>query len=122
MFVQSQLVAVPNALLFVRDSWLKDRPSINGAAFFWTTRSCVAVSCRPDSDGETELTLGPAPQVGLTRSPSFHGWIDTPTRRVLVEIVPGVIVLQAEVSGLSTRVQIWTDGYRDTGTVIVGLD
>src|SRR5215208_6518880 len=71
MKIASMQVPVPNSLLFIRDSATLERPGIEGSPHTWSTPSCVAVSCMPDCDGDTVITIGPAVEIGRADPPLF---------------------------------------------------
>jgi hypothetical protein len=108
--------------LYVKDPATSDRPEIWEESSVWSTPSCIVVGCLPDCDGETEITIGAAREVGMGRSPLFDGRLDTPSRVIGLEIVPRQKVLEVRVPNVSTRVQVWTSGGRDPDKVIIGLD
>jgi hypothetical protein len=113
---------VLNSLLYVRDSKLFDLPEIDGKSGIWLTPSCIAVSCLPDCDGETVVTIGSRAAVGRSSLPLFNGWLETPSGRVIVEGVLGNKILEHLVPSRHTRVQVWTNGFRDTDEVAVALE
>jgi hypothetical protein len=88
----------------------------------WSTSSCVAVSCLPDADGPTEVTIGTQPQVDRNDVLIFDNWLQTPSRRLQVETVLAETLFSGSVSQPSTRVRIWTNGRQDTDRVIVGFE
>jgi hypothetical protein len=120
--VQSAKIAVLNSLLFVRDSKIRHVPKIDGDSAVWSTASCVAVSCLPDCDGDTEVTLGVPQELGVNKAPLFDGRLITPSRRLIVETVLGQTILEASVPNPVTRVKIWTNGFRDSDKIVVGVD
>ena len=111
-----------NGLLYIGDALTFDPPRIDAAKRFWTTPHCVAISCRPDCDGETTLIIGTTDEIGQRVDWRFDGRIKTPSRRIGVRVVPGDTVLEMPVAHADTRIRIWTKPYRDTDTVIVGLE
>lgn len=121
MASMSRRIAVPNSLLYIRDPSSKERPEVEGSAAVWSTASCVAISCLNDSDGETEITLGNTAEVQRASPPLFDRTLVTPSRTVIVEIVPGKTVCEMPVPTGHTPLRIWTDGFRDTATVVIGL-
>lgn len=118
---KSARVPVLNSLLFIRDKNIRDLPEIDGHSSVWSTPSCVAVSCLPDSDGETRVVIGSVEEVKQDGNPLFDTRLMTPSGRVIVESVLGEEILERDTSKLDTRVIIWTNGFRDTDTVIIGL-
>ena len=122
MMSNSVRLSVLNSLLFVRDAVSRNLPEIDGNSAIWSTASCVAVSCLPDCDGQTGVTIGSAQEVGQRGNPLFDGRLMTPSRNVIVETVLGQTILAKTVPNLDTRVRIWTNGLRDTDTVTIALD
>lgn len=120
--MKSITIPVLNSLIFIRDSKLEDLPEIDGLAAYWATKSCVAVSCLPDSEGETTITIGTGLEVGQKKSPLFDRKIETPSHAILVETVLANPILSAKVLGSQTRLRIWTNGHRATDSIIITLD
>jgi hypothetical protein len=118
----SMRVAVLNSLLFIRDRSIEDIPQVDGNGAAWSTSSCIAVSCLPDCDGDTEIMIGPAKDVARTGIPLLDSQLHTPSRTVIVESVTRQVLLVMHVPHADTRVRIWTNGHRATDTVVIGLD
>ncbi|HZS63564.1 MAG TPA: hypothetical protein VFA53_03560 [Xanthobacteraceae bacterium] len=113
-------VRVLNSLLFIRDAYIKTLPLVDGNGAVWSTPSCVAVSCMPDSDGPTEIKIGASSELPGNRGKLlFDAQLETPSRRIIVETVLAKNVLERDVSNTVTRVRIWTNGLRDTNKVII---
>jgi len=119
---ESIRVAVLNSLLFVRDASLENIPEIDGEYSVWSTDSCIAVGCLPDSDGETEVTIGTIDDLRSRDVLAFDGQLTTPSRRVIVETVLKEKLLEELVPGVDTRVRIWTNGNRDSDRIFIVLD
>jgi hypothetical protein len=116
-------VRVLNSLLFIKDARTKDLPKIDGHGSFWTTPSCVAVSCMPDCDGSTEVTIGdPLDLQSKAGKLLFDAPLKTPSKSVTVETVLAEKIFEQNVLSTTTRVRIWTDGFRDTDKVFIGLE
>jgi hypothetical protein len=121
MMLRSVKTAVLNSLLFIRDASVRDIPIIDGNASVWSTGSCVAVSCLPDCDGDTEVTLGGTEAVRQSKAPLFDGLLQTPSRRLIVETVLGETILEASVPEFTSRIRIWTNGLPDTDFVAIAV-
>jgi hypothetical protein len=121
MTARSTRIPVLNSLLFIRDARIRDLPAIDGNSPLWSTSSCVAVSCLPDCDGATEVTIGAVQELSERGAPLFDGRLNTPSQNVIVETVLGERILETKVPSLTTRLRIWTNGRRDTDKVIIGL-
>ena len=111
-----------NALLYISDALTFDPPRIDEMTGFWTTPHCVAVSCLPDWEGETALTVGTMDDLVQRGPPRFDGRIKTPSRRIRVHNVLRETVLEMPVPHTDTRIRIWTKPNLDIDTVIVGLE
>jgi hypothetical protein len=120
--VASARVRALNSLLYIRDIATAELPDVDGDAAVWATPSCVAVSCLPDCDGETEILLGPSREVGLRGKPLFDDQLKTPSKSVVVETVLQEIVLRLDVPHRETRLRIWTSGHQAADKVIFGLE
>jgi hypothetical protein len=116
-------IAVPNGLLFVRDSQVRKYPDFDDEkASFWSISTCVMIACLVDCDGATSITIGGAPHGSQSGRHAFDQTLDTPSRTVIVEIVPGETVHEVNVPSEKTRIRIWTDGrHRCAETVVIGL-
>lgn len=115
-------VRVLNSLLFVKDADAKTLPVIDGNGAVWSTPSSVAIGCMPDCDGVTEIILGDLSEIqGNELKLLFEGQLETPSRRLIVQTVLAEKVLQRDVSDTATRLQVWTNGLRDTDKIVVGV-
>ncbi len=116
-------VRVLNSLLFIKDARTKDLPMIDGQGSFWFTASCVAVSCMPDCDGPTEVVIGtPSELQDDAVKLLFDTRLETPSRSITVETVLAEKILEKNALNATTRVRIWTDGFRDTNKVVIDLE
>jgi hypothetical protein len=117
-------VAVPNGLLFIRDSKISDIPDTDfyDGASIYSIPTCIMLVCLVDSEGETDITVGEVGQIEPSNKLLFDGALETPSRRVMLEIVPGETVLEVDVPSATNRIRIWTDGrHRCAETVVIGL-
>lgn len=121
MNLLSTTVKVLNSLLYVKDALKTDLPAIDGIGAYWIAPSCVAVSCLPDCDGPTMIIIGAASEVQASGELLFDGLLETPSHKIVVETVLGKAVLEQSVPHNETRVRIWTNGFRDTDRVAIGL-
>ena len=121
MTSRSVRVPVLNSLLFIRDKNIRNLPQIDGHSSVWSTPSCVAVSCLPDSDGETRIVIGSMADVTQDGKPLFDARLMTPSGYVIVENVLGESILEIRAPKLDTRVTVWTNGFPDTDVVTIGL-
>jgi hypothetical protein len=119
----SMQIAVPNGLLFVRDSEIRDVPDFDDEkASFWSIATCVMIACLVDCEGETDIAVGAADQVAQTQPPALDRILETPSRKIILEIVPGETVHEVGVLNDKIRIRIWTDGrHRSAESVVIGL-
>lgn len=121
MTSKSIKIPVLNSLLYIRDPSTHDLPEIDGLSAVWSTPSCVAVSCLPDSEGATKVTLATDGAPAARGALLVDSLLFTPSHEVIVETVLAEKLLDARVGGQSTRVRVWTSGHRATDTVDIVL-
>ena len=112
-------IAPPNALIFISDASGGTVPEFVAKLPVLATDTMVSVSCLPDMDGETQITLGPALEVGSVGFPVFDGTIKTPTSTVVVSTVEDEELLAAAVPSRETRIRVWTNRTMDPDEIVV---
>jgi hypothetical protein len=119
----SMKVAVPNGLLFVRDSSVRNYPDIDDEkASFWAIPTCIMIQCLVDSEGEADVAIGTADRVKPANKLLFDGALETPSRQVILEIVPGEKLFEMSVRFASNRIRIWVDGrHQCAETIVIGI-
>jgi len=73
MISHSAKIAAPNGVLFISDSARRNMPSPVRGAMFLATPSCIGFGCKIDSEGETEIIMGPARNFGRRGAPGYVG-------------------------------------------------
>jgi hypothetical protein len=98
-------VAVPNCLLFVRDSMIDDVPNedYGNAAPVWSIPTCLVICCLIDCEGETDITVGAATDVLQQHEPIFDGTLETPSRKLVLDLVSKEKVLEVGVPSPNNR-------------------
>ena len=86
------------------------------------TKSCVAVGCLCEVDGESEFVLGACSEVNPGGPPTYEGKISTPNRRLEISSVLGDSILTTQVSQHETIVRIWANDPKEPDRVIVGIE
>lgn len=117
-------VAVPNCLLFVRDSMIADIPDVDygEAAPIWSIPTCIIVNCMVDSEGKTNITVGAARHVCQNGRPVFDGVLETPSRKLILDLVSEETVLELNVPSTKIRLRVWTDGRHECAEkVVIGI-
>jgi hypothetical protein len=121
MDLKSVSLPIPNAIFFIAGTEARDIPHIERGSVIWSADACIAVGCTPDVDGETTISIGPFEQISLTDEPAFDGELETASKIVNVEIVPGKRILQEQVAGVKTRIRIWINHPTEPDNVTIGL-
>src|SRR5688572_25508133 len=117
-------VAVPNALLFIRDAGITSVPDVDygDGSSIWSIPTCIAITCLVDSEGDTGITIGDTSEVTPNNKLLFNGTLETPSRKLLLEVVPDKKILEVGVPFAASRIRIWTDGHhRLAETVVIGI-
>jgi hypothetical protein len=110
--------------LFIRDSKISDIPDTDfgDGASVYSIPTCIMIVCLVDCEGETNITIGEVGQVEPNNKLLFDGTLETPSRRLMLEIVPGETILEIDVPSPANQICIWTDGrHRCAETVAIGL-
>jgi hypothetical protein len=121
MTLKSARIRVLNSLLVIRDELSQELPDIDRNGTVWSTASSVLVTCMPDCDGETHVTLGGVNEVGQDGTLIFDRHLETPSLRIVIDGVMEEKILQMDVPTSKTLMRIWTNGLRHTDVVTIGL-
>lgn len=117
----SKRIAAPNALILISDLGGGIAPNFMGGSLIASTPSCIAVGCMADCNGQTEVTLGAADEVGLRGTPAFEGELETPNHAIAARTILREMILQAPVPQPRTRVRVWVNHPSEPNRVIIGL-
>jgi hypothetical protein len=113
-------IAPPNSLIAIAEARTRACPErFEPGQGIASTASCIAVGCYPEQDGETSITLGPAPKAN--NHPAFAGFLDTPNHRVAVWTIEWKKLLEAKVPTSRTKIRIWTNHPTDPTEVFIGI-
>lgn len=74
----STRVAPPNSLVLIEDSSGSDIPTSMNQSLIAATDSCIAIGCRAEDDGETEIVLEHCSSVDTDDRLEFEGLLRTP--------------------------------------------
>jgi hypothetical protein len=113
--------AVLNSLLFIRDPFTTEFPNVDGHGAVWSTKACIAVSCLPDSEGETAISLRATNENEKLGTLLASRVLPTPSHELIIETVLGETLLRVGVPTIMTPVNVWTNGRRDTDRVTVSF-
>lgn len=113
--------APPHSVVLVCDFESADVPQSMLGGLISANSGCIAVGCLSELDGETEFVLGTTNEVDSGQGSAFDGYLETPTRRVVLRSVLGETLLEHEVSQARTRVRIWVNHDSEPDRIVVGL-
>jgi len=114
-------LAPPNSLILILDPQGAEIPATTKGELISSTETCIAVGCMSEDDGETELTLGEAKAVDPGYAPTLEKRISTPTRKLTVQSVHGVTLLETHVPSQSAAVQVWVNDAHEPDKVVIGV-
>ena len=117
----STRLAAPNSLVLLMDANGGEIPESMGGHLVAATESCVAVGCKSEVEGDTEIVLGWATDVDPGRNPDFEERMETPSRRVAVKSVYGTTLLELAIPEEEVVVRIWVNDANEPDLVIFGL-
>lgn len=82
------------------------------------TGTCIAVGCRSEADGETEIIIDErdGPDVGEL---VFDGVLRTGSRKLVVSTVLGAVLLEAQVPDTDTRLTIWANDRTEPDRILI---
>ena len=85
-----------------------------------STGTCIAVGCRSEADGETEIIIDDrdGPDVGEL---VFDGVLPTGSRKLVVSTVSGAVLLEAQVPDTDTRLRIWANDRTEPDRILIGI-
>jgi len=118
--ITSATIAPPNSLVLIEDPSGGEVPESMGNSSIASTGSCIAVGSRSESDGKSEIVLGPAAEVDPGQSPALEQDLSTPNRKVVVRTVLGDTILETPVSRQKTRVRVWVNDPKEPDRILIG--
>jgi hypothetical protein len=114
-------IAPPHSLVLISDPTSAEVPATMAGAAIAATSRCIAVGCRAEMDGQTELILGAMSEVTPATAPAWEGRLQTPSRLVAIRSVLGEIVLETQVSGREAQIRVWTNHAQEPDLIVVGV-
>lgn len=99
-----------NSVVLIMDRTVGEVPESMNRGLVAATASCVAIGTRSEQDGETSIWLSDdIAEAVYDEAPVYDGVLDTPGGRLSVRSVLDEVLLECEVSGPRTRIQVWTN-------------
>lgn len=121
MVVLRKALPVQNCSVLVRDSQHDEPLFIEGHDVIASGRFGLNISCKPDSDGDTLVAMGPKSEVQPDPFLIFDGVIGTPSRKIIVETILGVNIFEIDVASDLTKISVWTNGHAATERIAIGI-
>jgi hypothetical protein len=115
-------VVPPHSLILISELGRGEVPDSMNGSLIAATASCIAVGCRSEVEGETEITLGSISEVGLSTPASFSGILATPRKSVALQTIFNESIIEFAVPSEQTLVSIWVNDANEPDEIIVGLD
>jgi hypothetical protein len=84
--------------------------------------TCILCGCCPDTDGETQITVGTSDEVRTVAPPIFDGVLKTPSHKIALQTVEGDGVLEVSTVGDRTPIRIWSNRKLGPDVVSIGID
>lgn len=114
-------VTPPNSLLLIMDVDSRNIPEGMGHGLVSATDSCIAIGCRSENDGPTQVCLGRADEMPLQGELVFNGKLSTASRRLVVCTILNEEILSATVSGSSAQVKVFANDLTEPDRIYVQL-
>lgn len=117
----STRIAPPNSVVLIEDSSGGTIPASMDHTLISATDSCIAVGCKAEDDGETDITLGPCDEVDTGERSAFEWSLQTPNRRLVVRTIHGNTLLEMAVPKTETALRIWVNDPSEPDRVAIGI-
>jgi hypothetical protein len=114
-------IAPPYSLVLICDPEEAEIPKSMEGGIIASTSSCIAVGCRAEIDGETEIVLGSVSEVDPDDEPIFQGHLKTPSYKIAVQTALDETILEMPVRDRQTAVRVWVNNRREPDKVIIGV-
>jgi|SRR6185437_13325440 hypothetical protein len=122
MTIKSTTIAPPYSIVVIDDPTNKEVPEWVDGPVVSGTESCLLVSCMAEVDGETEFTMGTAKEVSPGTHLVFHGILNTPSSRIVIETAEGDTILESPTVSRRTKIWIWANRASRPDKVTVGIE
>lgn len=118
--MKSVRIAPPNSVILIEDSLGGDVPESMSRSLVASTDSCIAVGCRAEDDGETEIIIDDYSR-STTGQSVFCGVLRTASRKLVVRTVLGEDLLEMHVPSSETKLTIWANDASEPNRIFVGV-
>lgn len=114
-------IAPPNSVVLVEDLAGGDVPDSISHSLVVSTGSCIAIGCRAEDDGETEIVIDDSDRANPSMELVFEGMLRADSLKLVVRTVLGAVLLQAPVPSGETRVSIRADDTNEPERIVIGF-
>lgn len=114
-------VAPAHSLILVEDI-LGGNPPSSFSSTVASTDSCVAVACKPETDGLTHIKLSHNRDLNMPNAPAFNDFLQIPSRRLAVHTIDGKSLLETTVSSNVIRLRVWTNDASEPDEITLGIE
>jgi hypothetical protein len=115
-------ITPPNSLILIMDYTSGQVPETMGNELVSATRSCIAVGCRSEDDGPTEVHLAESHEVTPSEALRFDGEISTPSKKLSICSVLNQEILSTHVHGTTTRVRVFANHAMEPDRILIVVD
>ncbi len=119
--VVKRCIAPPYSVILVSELGKGAVPSSMDGSVIAATASCIAIGCRSEVEGVTEMTVGSISEIGLTTPPAFSGVLATPGKIVALQTVFNEPIMEMAVQSDRTPIKIWVNDSHEPDKIFVGL-
>jgi hypothetical protein len=113
---------MPNAVILVMDFTSGRVPDAMDNKLVLATESCIAVGCRSESDGPTELHLARSREIMPHDALVFDGQILTPSKKLSICSIMNEELLSTEVAATTTHVRVFANHPTEPDRILVVFD
>ncbi|RYZ75308.1 MAG: hypothetical protein EOP04_33480 [Proteobacteria bacterium] len=84
-----------------------------------SSNDCILIPAHYWSDGDTDVTFGPASEITETRNPDFDGILNTPNNEIILFDANNPQFAISRVPSAKTRIRVWMDHPSEPENVII---
>ena len=116
------IYATPAHSLILVEDILGGNPPSSLSSTVASTDSCVAVVCKPETDGLTHIKLSHNYNLNMLDAPAFNDLLQIPSRRLAVHTIDGKSLLETTVSSNVIRLRVWTNDASEPDEITLGIE
>ncbi len=113
-------LAPPNSVILIEDSSGGEIPDLMNHSLVASTDTCIAIGCKAEDDGETEIVLEEIREKNVGEQ-VFDGVLRTKTQKLVVRTVLGDTLLEIPVIGVETQLRIFANDPIEPDYIEIGV-